>query len=164
MAKSSLKAQIIKFTFVGAVAALADLSFYYLFLQILPEFIWSSLNNETLAKGLSFIIGTTVTYYLNKFWTWKKKGRSTERVLKFLGLYAVTLLINVGVNSMLLYLFHYYQDFYNVPNKYLIAFVGAAGASACVNFIGQKFWVFKHSKNTEEEPEFNADPKIEKNL
>src|SRR5688572_11201374 len=100
MAKSSpLKGQIIKFTFVGAIAALADLSFYYFFLQVLPEFTWSSLSNEFLAKGLSFVIGTTVTYYLNKFWTWKKKGRSTRRILKFLGLYGVTLLINVGVNS-----------------------------------------------------------------
>lgn len=147
---SPLKTQLLKFIFVGAIAAIADLSFYYLFLQILPEYFWSLFSNESIAKALSFVIGTTVTYYLNKFWTWKRKDRSTKRFAKFLVLYAITLLMNVSVNSLLLYLFHQYSTFYNLPNKYLFAFIGAAGASACVNFIGQKFWVFKHSGEIEE--------------
>jgi len=27
--------------------------------------------------------------------------------------------------------------------KYLVAFIGATGVSSIINFIGQKFWVFK---------------------
>ena len=150
MIKSPLKKQIIKFTVVGAIAALADLSFYYLLLQTLPEQVMTAFSNESIAKGLSFIIGTTVTYYLNKFWTWKKKGRSTRGLFKFLALYACSLIMNVAVNALLLYLLHNMAMLQNLPNKYLIAFIGAAGASAVVNFLGQKFWVFKTEKSVQE--------------
>jgi putative flippase GtrA len=150
MIKSPLKKQIIKFTFVGAVAALADLSFYYLFLQILPEHIIATFSNESIAKALSFVIGTTVTYYLNKFWTWRRKGRSTKGFLKFLALYACSLTMNVAVNALLLYLLHNFAALGDLPNKYLIAFIGAAGASAVVNFIGQKFWVFKTEEKVQQ--------------
>ena len=150
MIKSPLKKQIIKFTVVGAIAALADLSFYYLLLQTLPEQVMAAFSNESIAKGLSFIIGTTVTYYLNKFWTWKKKGRSTRGLFKFLALYACSLTMNVAVNALLLYLLHNMAMLQSLPNKYLIAFIGAAGASAVVNFLGQKYWVFKTEKSIQE--------------
>ena len=143
---SPLRTQIIKFLSVGVVAALADLSFYYLFLHVLPEHILSTFSNEAIAKGLSFVIGTTVTYYLNKLWTWKKKGKSTRRFLKFLVLYGCSLFMNVSVNSILLYALYHFAPLVVLPNKYLIAFIGAAGASAVVNFVGQKFWVFKADK------------------
>ena len=150
MIKSPLKKQIIKFTFVGAVAALADLSFYYLFLQILPEHILETFSNESIAKAMSFVIGTTVTYYLNKFWTWKKKGRSTRGFIKFLVLYACSLTMNVAVNALALYLLFNVPAFQVLPKKYLLAFICAAGASAVVNFLGQKFWVFKAEKAVQE--------------
>jgi len=35
----------------------------------------------------------------------------------------------------------------DLPNKYLIAFLGATCVSALINFAGQKFWVFKAEKN-----------------
>ena len=117
MIKSPLKKQIIKFTFVGAVAALADLSCYYLFLQILPEQVMAAFSNESIAKAMSFVIGTTVTYYLNKFWTWKKKGRSARGLFKFLALYVCSLVMNVAVNSLLLYLLHHVAVLQNFPNK-----------------------------------------------
>ena len=89
--------------------------------------------------------GMTVTYFLNKFWTWKKKDRSHKRMVKFVVLYGIALLINVGTNSALLYILHQYRNFVDLPFKYLIAFVGASGLSASFSFMGQKFWVFKTS-------------------
>jgi putative flippase GtrA len=84
-----------------------------------------------------------VTYTLNKLWTWKQRDRSNARLLKFAVLYGVSLFLNVFTNSTLLYLLNEYKDILDLPFKYLIAFVGATGMSAVVNFVGQKFWVFR---------------------
>lgn len=139
-----LKKQLIKFTLIGILAVLVDLTCYYIFLQILPENVLNTISNEAFAKTLSFLCGLSVTYSLNKLWTWKKKDRSKKRLIKFGVLYAFSLLLNVFTNSTLLYMLHEYKDLLNLPYKYFIAFVGATGVSAVFNFLGQKFWVFHH--------------------
>lgn len=139
---SPLKKQLIKFTLIGILAVIVDLICYYILLNTIPEKLLLIISNEAFSKGLSFICGMTVTYTLNKFWTWKKNDRSRKRIAKFAFLYGLSLLINVGANSVLLFTLHESKSLIDLPNKYLIAFIGATGLSACVNFIGQKFWVF----------------------
>jgi putative flippase GtrA len=140
---TELNKQIIKFTIIGIIAVLVDLSFYFLFLNTFPEKIFTIVSNEAGAKTLSFLCGLIVTYTLNKYWTWKEKGRSGKRFMKFIALYGGSLLINVSVNSSLLFILHRFLWLQNLPYKYMIAFTGATGISALMNFVGQKFWVFK---------------------
>ena len=142
---SPLKKQLVKFTLIGLLAVSVDLLCYFILLNIFPEKMSQTIGNEALAKSISFMCGMTVTYFLNKFWTWKKKDRSHKRMVKFVVLYGIALLINVGTNSALLYILHQYRNFVDLPFKYLIAFVGASGLSASFSFMGQKFWVFKTS-------------------
>ena len=141
-----LKKQIIKFTLIGVLAVLTDMACYYLFLQVFPEHMVNAYSNEAIAKSLSFMCGMVVTYSLNKIWTWKQTNRSHTRLVKFAVLYGLSLLLNVFTNSVLLYLLHEYNSVINLPHKYLIAFIGATGVSALVNFAGQKFWVFRHEE------------------
>lgn len=140
---SPLKKQLVKFTLIGLLAVSVDLLFYFILLNILPEKMFHAIGNEAVSKSISFVCGMTVTYFLNKFWTWKKKDRSQKRLVKFGLLYGIALLINVGTNSGLLYVLHQYRNLLDLPYKYFIAFVGASGLSAAVSFMGQKFWVFK---------------------
>lgn len=142
---SPLKKQLVKFTLIGLLAVSVDLLCYFIMLNTLPEKLFQTMGNEALSKSISFMCGMSVTYFLNKFWTWKKKDRSQKRLVKFVVLYGIALLINVGTNSALLYILHQYRNLVNLPFKYLIAFVGASGLSAAVSFMGQKFWVFKTS-------------------
>ena len=142
---SPLKKQLVKFTLIGLLAVSVDLLCYFILLNTLPEKLFQAIGNEALSKSISFMCGMTVTYFLNKFWTWKKKDRSHKRMVKFVVLYGIALLINVGTNSALLYILHQYRNFVDLPFKYLIAFVGASGLSASFSFMGQKFWVFKTS-------------------
>lgn len=142
---SPLKKQLVKFTLIGLLAVSVDLLCYFILLNALPEKLFQAVGNEALSKSISFMCGMTVTYFLNKFWTWKKKDRSHKRMVKFVVLYGIALLINVGTNSALLYILHQYRNFVDLPFKYLIAFVGASGLSASFSFMGQKFWVFKTS-------------------
>lgn len=140
---SPLKKQLVKFTLIGLLAVSVDLLCYFILLNTLPEKLFQAVGNEAISKSISFMCGMTVTYFLNKFWTWKKKDRSQKRLVKFVVLYGIALLINVGTNSALLYILHQYRNFVDLPFKYLIAFVGASGLSASFSFMGQKFWVFK---------------------
>jgi len=142
---SPLKKQLVKFTLIGLLAVSVDLFCYFILLHILPEKLLQVVSNEAVSKSISFMCGMTVTYFLNKFWTWKKKDRSGKRVFNFAILYGIALLINVGSNSALLYVLHQYRNLVDLPFKYFIAFVGASGLSASVSFMGQKFWVFKNS-------------------
>lgn len=142
---SELNKQIIKFTIIGVIAVLVDLASYFTFLNIFPEKMFLLLSNEAASKTLSFLCGLTVTYTMNKYWTWKEKGRSGKRFAKFIALYGCSMVINVSVNSFLLYILHRFSVLQVLPNKYLIAFAGATGLSAVMNFVGQKFWVF-HTK------------------
>lgn len=85
----------------------------------------------------------TITYTFNKNWTWKKNDKSNKRVLKFSILYSFSLLLNVITNSQLLTTLYKNESFINLPYKYFIAFIGATGMSTILNFLGQKFWIFK---------------------
>lgn len=142
-----LRSQIIKFTSFGIIALLADLATYYLVLNLLDEKSFSLLITAKIAKTISFIVGTTITYYLNKKWTWGKTDKSKSRFVKFLMLYTVSLIINVSINSLALTALIAMQAVIDFPFKYLIAFITAAGASAVFTFFGQKFWVFKDKPN-----------------
>jgi len=140
---SDLKKQLVKFTLIGLTAVFVDLTCYYVLLNILPEKIFG-INNEAVAKAISFICGMAVTYSFNKRWTWRQNNRSKIRIIKFAVLYSCSLLVNVSVNSGLIYILHNNPIFSTIPLKYLIAFVGATGVSSLINFTGQKFWVFKN--------------------
>jgi putative flippase GtrA len=140
---SDVKKQLIKFTLIGVLAVLVDLVCYYVLLNVLPEQLFDRVPNESVAKFFSFLCGMSVTYTFNKLWTWKKRDSSKARMTKFMLLYGFSLGMNVASNSFFLFVLHGFSDILNLPYKYFIAFVGATGLSASINFLGQKFWVFK---------------------
>lgn len=152
-----LQKQLIKFFMIGVLATLVDLVVYFFLLQIIPvfemhvDFIGEQFHpdNRDLSKSISFIIGSLVTYNLNKFWTWKQTDRSNKRFAKFYTLYGFSLLLNVFANKLALYVLLNNELFEQLPNKFFFAFVFATGTSAVFNFAGQKLWVFS-VKNSEQ--------------
>lgn len=138
-----IQKQLIKFTLIGIFAVMVDFIFYYMFMHTLPEKETLLLDKNDISKTLSFICGSIVTYNLNKYWTWKQKDRSNTRFTKFISLYLVSLLLNVGVNKGALLAFENVDFLQSIPFQFPIAFVLATGFSAVFNFAGQKVWVFK---------------------
>jgi len=155
----SLQKQLIKFFMIGVLASLVDLMIYFLLLQIIPQFelnlnfVGSHFqpDNKDVSKTISFIIGSLVTYNLNKFWTWKQKDRSHSRFVKFYTLYAFSLVLNVFTNKLALYILTENDSLDWVPKKFLVAFIFATGTSAVFNFAGQKLWVFSNKKLDEDD-------------
>lgn len=148
---SELKKQVIKFGLIGFLAVFVDLGVYYVLLNSFPDSLRDAIYPEAVAKTISFMCGTFVTYNLNKIWTWRKRDKSNTRFFKFMALYGTSMLVNVAANTFLLYVVHEYKHIIDLPYKYLIAFVGATGTSALLNFTGQKVWVFKAEESETEE-------------
>jgi putative flippase GtrA len=89
------------------------------------------------AKTISFIAGSLMAFLMNKYFTFKKRQLSWVEAMKFLVLYISTLGANVGTNASIV----------SLDNKsrvvIILAFLIASGLSTMLNFIGQKYWVFK---------------------
>lgn len=121
---SKLKREMSRFLVAGFCAVGADMGSYFLLLKVLTH---------DYSKGISFLLGTIVAYFINKYWTFEKKTKSYSEVGKFVILYSSTLGANVLVNRIVLNLFQ----------STLLAFLLATGVSTVLNFSGQKSWVFK---------------------
>ncbi len=118
-------AEILKFCVGGFSAVAADYLFYRLFQHIGME-IWAS-------KALSYIIGAAIGFVINKLWTFNSKKFKTSEIIKYVILYAVSAGINAAVNGLVIWLF----------DIKLLAFLAATGVSTVINFLGQKFFVFR---------------------
>lgn len=120
-----LKKEMKMFLVAGFSAVATDMSTYYLLFNFL---------GHSPAKAISFISGSVVAYILNKYLTFEQKRKSYSEVLRFGMLYITTLGVNVAVNILSLTL---------LSGWVFTAFLLATGASTVLNFLGQKFWVFK---------------------
>ena len=87
-----------RFVAIGAVAAAVDLGIYQLLLAL---GVWAPL-----AKGISFILGTTTAYLLNRRYTFAASKGGSGRFLGFVILYGSTFAANVAVATLVLWLLH----------------------------------------------------------
>ncbi|GAA2548485.1 GtrA family protein [Pseudonocardia hydrocarbonoxydans] len=124
-----LRGQLARFVAVGAVSALVDFGFYHLLLQVgaVPP----------LAKGISFVLGTTTAYLLNRRFTFTASGGGTGRFAGFVLLYGTTFALNVGVNSLALAFLP------AMPLRTSTAWVLAQGVATVVNFVMLRTVVFR---------------------
>jgi putative flippase GtrA len=125
-----IKRELSIFLVVGLLTVLVDFGVY-------RGLIWLAIGNINLAKGTSFIVGTTFAYFANRFWTFGQKFHAPGSLWRFVFLYSSTLIANVVVNAMILELFS------DVAIGVKLAFLLATGVSASLNFFGMKLFVFK---------------------
>lgn len=125
LSNQKIKKELSRFLVVGISAVLTDFLVYYFLINFLPHFG---------AKTISFLAGTILAYFFNKHWTFEKKEKSHKEMFSFLTLYLCTLVVNVTVNQLSLHFLYGYV---------FLAFLLAIGTSTVLNFIGQKWWVFK---------------------
>jgi len=127
-AHPALVHQLTRFVLVGGFSALVDYGTYQLLLSLGT---WVHL-----AKGLSFIAGTTTAYLLNRRWTFRAPA-SKARFAAFVFLYATTFFVNVGMNALALHL---------LPDsawRITIAFVIAQGTATTINFVVMRTVIFR---------------------
>lgn len=117
--------QLSRFIIAGCSAVVTDCGVYFMLLQVM---------SPNISKTISFLSGTIVAYIINKYWTFEQPKKSGAEASKFWVFYLMTLAINVETNKLVL----------SITNQSVIwAFIIATGTSTVLNFIGQKWWVFK---------------------
>ena len=116
--------EILKFLVGGGSAGVVDALFY----AILKAYI-----DFSVAKAISYILGAFVGFIINKLWTFESKKFKVAEIYKYIILYACSALVNTGVNKFVIWI---------IPST-VFAFLCATGTSTVMNFLGQKFLVFR---------------------
>ncbi len=116
--------EILKFLVGGGSAVVVDALFY----AILKAYI-----DFSVAKAISYILGAFVGFIINKLWTFESKKFKVSEIYKYIILYACSALVNTRVNKFVIWI---------IPST-VFAFLCATGTSTVMNFLGQKFLVFR---------------------
>jgi len=130
-----IKREFNVFAIVGASTVLIDFVSYRGLIQLQTI-------DVDMAKAAGFMVGALFAYFANRFWTFGHKPLTVGSPFRFIVLYVSTLCANVLINSLTLKLIA------NKAASFQLAFLLATGISACLNFLGMKFFVFrKYSKS-----------------
>ena len=129
MIQKLLNNQLCRYLFVGLMAVLIDGVAYVLLTQ------YSDLD-PTLAKRISFIMGSIWAFLMNKYFTFQSKQKKISEPILFIVVYVLGFLLNSVSHDLV----------YQWWKSSLWAFLVATGLSTVFNFIGQKYIVFKSVK------------------
>ncbi|MDT8910258.1 GtrA family protein [Amycolatopsis sp. PS_44_ISF1] len=129
-----LLGQLIRFALIGGFCALLDLGTY----SLLRAVGMDAAGWVTLARAISFIVGTTTAFFLNRRFTFSGGPREGgTQVGGFVLLYAVTFFVAVGVNQWMLHL---------LPEsawKATLGWVVSQATATVINFVMLKWVVFR---------------------
>jgi putative flippase GtrA len=128
-AQPGLAAQLGRFVAVGALSAIVDFGGYH---ALLALGTWVHL-----AKAISFILGTTTAYLLNRRFTFTATKGGSARFAGFVLLYGTTFVINIGVNAVMLAVLP------QMPFRTSLAWVVAQGCATAINFVMLRTVVFR---------------------
>ena len=126
----TLKTQVWRFVVTGGFSAIVDFGLYVLLYKAVGLQV-------DLAKAISFILGTTTAYLLNRRFTFTAAGGGKRRFAGFVALYATTFAINVGVNALALAVLPV------MPARYTVAWMIAQGTATAINFVMLRTVVFR---------------------
>lgn len=123
--KGVIDSSIFKFLLVGGCSTLMDFLIYIALAIVIPIF---------LAKAISMIVASIFSYIFNKNFTFKNRDQTSMRhVVSFYVVFTLNLITNVGVNFII----------YSTSGCKVMAFVIATICGMTINYLGQRYWVFK---------------------
>ncbi len=129
---SGVSRQVVRFVLVGALCALVDYGSY----SVLLAFgAWVHA-----AKAISFTLGTTAAFFLNRRFTFGVSPGGARQVTGFALLYLTTFIVNVLVNALALHLLPPFRV------EYAVAWLVAQGLATAVNFVVLRAVVFRVGK------------------
>ncbi len=127
--------EIVRYIISGMSAVFTDFVSYILLYELLNI-------NASFSKGTSYILGALLAFIINKLWTFEtaKAHKTHVALMKFIILYSFSFTLNIVINAVVL-------EFTAIT---LFAFALATGTSIFVNYLGQKFWVFRKNNQLDE--------------
>lgn len=116
--------RILRFMLAGGCSTALDFILYMALIQHMPVFI---------SKGISMISASVFSYIVNKVFTFRSKRKSYGKYLvRFYIVFGMNLFVNTGMNWLL----------YRLTGIRMLSYIIATLAGMCVNYTGQKNYVF----------------------
>ena len=129
-----LNQQIFRFILTGGLSAIVDLG-STLFLRFVVGMTDSG------SKAIGFVLGTLTAYMINRRWTFNA-GPSTKRFVITMATYALTFAVQVGLYKLCI---PWLEGMELSPLVVrLISFVIAQGTATVLNFLIQRFVIFRN--------------------
>ena len=125
----TLPRQFLRFAAVGATGTLIQ----YGVLWVGVEFLGKP---AALASGVGYALGSIANYLLNYFFTFESGKSHAEAASKYYAVIGVGWCINIGLMTLLVH---------RLEQNYWIAQILVTGVSLIWNFLGSRWWAFKHS-------------------
>ena len=94
-------------------------------------------NISTIAN---YVVGSIVSYFLNKYFTFKQRQKSFKEVFKFILTIVVCYLVAYGLAKPLAY---YIFSGFSISVKDNLAMLAGSGMFIVLNYFGQRFFAFK---------------------
>ena len=129
--------EFIRYLISGSTAALVNFSFLYFFTDILG--VW-----YLFSSAMSFVIAFFVSFYLQKFWTFR--DGSKDVLGRQMVLYLLIALFNLCLNALLMYVL---VDLFGV--WYMLAQFFVTGTIALWSFLIYKLFIFNQKSPVDEE-------------
>ncbi len=131
--KSFFNIMFWKFILVGLVNTAVGMGAMYLYYNLVND-------NTLIAFTINIVIGSVVSFFLNKNFTFKKKGETGSSVVKFIINIAVCYAVSYAIADVLVP--HVLSGLSRTVVDNISMFVSSCLFVAC-NYVGQRFFVFK---------------------
>jgi putative flippase GtrA len=117
--------QIARFMVVGGFSTLVDFVIYMLLSVHLAI---------TTSKAISMIFASVISYILSKNWTFKNNNETNStHIVKFYVTFFINFITNISANNIIL----------DISGLKIFSFVMATLSAMTVNFLLQRYWVFR---------------------
>ena len=126
-----MKKQLKRFIAVGIATVAIDFLVYKLLVVSFGQIFYF--------KGISFIAGAVFSYVCNSLFSFEQKKLSKRQLLRFIGIYTLSLVCNVHVNGMILAMPWHGFEYMSL----YVSFIIATSTSAFLNYTLMSCYVFK---------------------
>lgn len=155
--------KLLKFLFVGVLNTIVGYLLTVLFMNIMNLGYWPS-------TALSYILASIMSYFLNKYFTFKNTEKGIKPILRFSLNIAVCYVLAYGIAQPLVgfimkleFVAAWVASFINTPfmlslfggdvTKFCdnVAVLAGMGLFMCFNYLGQRFFAFKQKPDDKAE-------------
>lgn len=136
MIKKLLDKTFWKFILVGVINTLVGTTVMFVFYNVFQLSYWVS-------SASNYIIGSIVSYFLNKNFTFQNKSKSPVVILKFIANITVCYLVAYGLAKPFV---RYILAGYSAKVQDNISMLVGMCLFVALNYLGQRFFAFKEEK------------------
>ena len=132
-------ASILRFVLVGVVNTLVGTAIMFVFYNVFHFGYWFS-------SASNYVLASILSYFLNKYYTFRSRGGGMRSVVRFVVNILLCYLLAYGVAKPLAKLL---MSGASLPMQENVAMVAGMVFFVGLNYLGQRFFVFKRDENSQ---------------